>query len=195
MQWSRNNEDWFEFIPVKGVSASIPFRIVEESFYKEFLLKEDWNQMAELLHKNYRPTIAATLLNRAHILNNQGDLRASFIEGISVLELAIKEFMTSKIPQSKSVTKAMNQFWDMGLPGKIISIGLVSGTVSSSDIENTIKAIEIRNKITHEGWKPENIEVSKMVIMGLFRTVSGLLSAPKIKFPENLIQLTIERSD
>jgi hypothetical protein len=186
MNWSRNDKDWFEFIPAKRVLASMPFRIVGESFYQEFLLKEDWNQIAELIHKDYEPTIAAALLNRAHILNNQGDLRASFLEGVSALELAIKEFIESKIPRSESVTKAMNQFWEMGLPSKVISIGLASGIVSSSDMENTIKAIDIRNKITHEGWEPENLELSKLVIMGLFRTVSGLLSAPKFKFPENV---------
>jgi len=60
MKWSRNDIDWFKLIPVKRVSASLAFSIVGESFYQEFLLKEDLKQIEELIHRDYKPTIGAT---------------------------------------------------------------------------------------------------------------------------------------
>jgi hypothetical protein len=57
------------------------------------------------------------------------------------------------------------------------------GNIPLGDIEDTLKAIEIRNKIVHEGLNPQGAE-SKNILMGLFRTISSLLLGPEFKFPE-----------
>jgi hypothetical protein len=78
----------------------------------------------------------------------------------------------------------MGQFWEMGLKSKVIAITTTLGNIPIEDIENTIKAIDIRNKIAHEGWEPTDKVVSEEILMGLFRTAAGLLSGSKFKFPK-----------
>jgi hypothetical protein len=57
------------------------------------------------------------------------------------------------------------------------------GNIPLGDIEDTLKAIEIRNEIAHEGLYPQGAE-SRNILMGLFRTISSLLLGPEFKFPE-----------
>ena len=45
------------------------------------------------LAENYDPSLAMTLLRRARIYPEQREVRSSFIEGISSLELSIEEFL------------------------------------------------------------------------------------------------------
>lgn len=78
----------------------------------------------------------------------------------------------------------MGQFWEMGLKSKVIEITITLNTISTDDIENTLSAIDIRNKIAHEGWEPTDKAESEKILMGLFRTVAALLTGPKFKFPE-----------
>jgi hypothetical protein len=66
---------------------------------------------------------------------------------------------------------------------RAVAITTAAGKVSLENIECTIKAIDIRHKIVHEGLVPTSAE-SKKVLMGLFRTISSLLPGPKFKFPE-----------
>jgi hypothetical protein len=57
------------------------------------------------------------------------------------------------------------------------------GNIPLGDIEDTLKAIEIRNEIVHEGLNPQGVE-SRNILMGLFRAISSLLLGPEFKFPE-----------
>lgn len=79
---------------------------------------------------------------------------------------------------------SMEDFLQKGLRSQVVAIGISSGIVPMSDIESTIKAIDIRNKVVRDGFMPL-LESSKAILMGLFRTISYLLSnsIPTIKFP------------
>jgi hypothetical protein len=145
----------------------------------------------KFLAENYDPSLAMTLLRRARIYPEQREVRSSFIEGISSLELSIEEFLrhnTNIIQLGKSldqsVIDSMEDFLQKGLRSQVVAIGISSGIVPMSDIESTIKAIDIRNKVVRDGFMPL-LESSKAIIMGLFRTISYLLSnsIPTIKFP------------
>jgi hypothetical protein len=70
--------------------------------------------------------------------------------------------------------------------GKFIALSnhsLIGEYSTRGGIEDTLKAIKIRNKIVHEGLNPQGAE-SKNILMGLFRTISSLLLGPEFKFPE-----------
>jgi hypothetical protein len=145
----------------------------------------------KFLAENYDPSLAMTLLRRARIYPEQREVRSSFIEGISSLELSIEEFLrhnTNIIQLGKSldqsVIDSMEDFLQKGLRSQVVAIGISSGIVPMSDIESTIKAIDIRNKVVRDGFMPL-LESSKAILMGLFRTISYLLSnsIPTIKFP------------
>ena len=66
----------------------------------------------------------------------------------------------------------MVQFWDKGLKPKVFAITITLGTISIEDIENTMKAIDIRNKIAHAGWEPIDSARCEIILMGLFRTIA-----------------------
>jgi hypothetical protein len=145
----------------------------------------------KFLAENYDPSLAMTLLRRARIYPEQREVRSSFIEGISSLELSIEEFLrhnTNIIQLGKSldqsVIDSMEDFLQKGLRSQVVAIGISSGIVPMSDIESTIKAIDIRNKVVRDGFMPL-LESSKAILMRLFRTISYLLSnsIPTIKFP------------
>ncbi len=183
MKWSIDDNTWIDFIPDRRVGASIRFRVAGQHFFEQFILKNDWQILPEFINNRYEPTVAATLLSRAHQYGDQGDFRSSFIEGISALELAIREFIQPKIANNNTLLQSMNQFWEMPIKSKVIAITTTMGTIPIDDIENTMKAIDIRNKIAHQGFEPPG-QSSKTILSGLFRTISALLSGPKFKFPQ-----------
>jgi hypothetical protein len=150
MKWSMDNENTcYPFIPSRGTRASRRFRVSGEEFFEQFILKNDWQALSEFINSHYEPPVAAILLSRAHQFGDLGDLRSGFIEGISALELAIKKYIQSKISNSDTILQSIYQFWDMPIKSKVIAITSGIGTIRISDIESTIKATDIRNKIAH----------------------------------------------
>jgi hypothetical protein len=183
MQWSMDGKRWLDFYPTRGVMGVGKFRIVGDDFSQQFISKEDWKTIRKLIDENYQPSLAAVLLRRAHVCFKLGDFRMSFIEGISSLELSIKDFLSSRIKQVETFSKTMDEFFQIGLRGQLVAVGLSHGTIPHIDIENAVKAIEVRNMIVHKGLNPSSAQ-SKVFLKGLFRTVSYLLDDPELKFPE-----------
>ena len=87
MKWSIDGKEWQDFLPTRGVMSSLNFRVASEPFFEQYILKNDWQELAEFINNGYTPSVAATLLSRAHQYENQEDFRSRFIEGISALEL------------------------------------------------------------------------------------------------------------
>ena len=54
--------------------------------------------------------------------------------------------------------------------------------VSMTDVEDAIKAINVRNKIVHEGEPPSPSDETK--VSALFRTVAAFLLGPGFRFPK-----------
>jgi hypothetical protein len=109
----------------------------------------------------------------------------SFIEGISALELAIKEFIDLKTSKNNVVSQSMKKLSGISMETRVVSVTTAMGSIPLGDIENTIRAIDIRNKIVHEGLYSLGTD-SKRILMSLFKTISSLILGPEFKFPDSI---------
>lgn len=181
LQWSLDNgKTWAPFVPNKSV---IMLKSTIHRSYSEYLTKEDWQELVKVAQEGYEPSPAAFVLSLSHQLSNQGNLKHAFIEGVSALEIALNEFIYQKLHGTEPLLKSMSAFWSLPLPAKVTTVATILGKISLQNIEYTINAIDIRNKIVHEGWEPPNDDKTKIKLFGLLNTTASLLSGPRFRFP------------
>lgn len=132
----------------------------------------------------FEPTLASVILIQAHRLLDQGNLRYALIEGVSAVELALSEFMRKKLLASSSLREFTSEFENLSFKAKVITVATALGKIPMQDIENIIKAYNMRNKIVHEGWSPADSELTEVVrnLFSLLRTTALLLGGPRFKF-------------
>jgi hypothetical protein len=189
MRWSLDCKTWLDFRPEIRVRSSLKFRVAGDSFFHQFMERKDWTLLEEFIAKNYEPSSAVMLLGRAYKYLEQKDIRSSFMEGISSLELSIEEFLRFKIESNqldKSMEDSLVEFLQKGLRAQVVSLGISIDSIPMSDIELAIKAIEMRNSIVHQGLIP-SLDHSKPILMGLFRTISHFVTGPPLKFPQKAL--------
>lgn len=178
MKWSLDDgKTWNPFLPDAPVVTLMA--TVRQNF-GEYLTEEDWQELEGVVREGYEPTLAALLLGRAHQLSDQGNLRYGFVEGVSALEAALDEFVRQRLRGADSLLESMQAFWTLPLPAQLTTVGTTL-RISLQDIEDTIKAIDIRNKVIHEGFNPPGD--TKIKLSRLLKTAAALLSGPRFKFP------------
>src|SRR5439155_16145470 len=79
------------------------------------------------------------------------NVRHALIEGITTLEVTIGEFLRSKLEGDKELASAMQSFWSLPLSAQIVTVASIHGHIDLQDIKLVNRAIELRNKIAHEG--------------------------------------------
>ncbi len=111
---------------------------------------------------------------------DQGELKHAFIEGIISLELAITNFLKRKLTEA-ALKKKLNAFLKIPLPQKVIGVVTGINVISQEKLEHTLKAIDIRNDIVHEGFNPTTN--MKIHLIELLKTVSLIIEGHRIRFP------------
>jgi len=179
LKWSLDGgKTWVPFVPNKPV---IMLTSTIRRSYSEYLTKEDWQELAKVSRKRYEPSPAAFILSLAHQFLDQGNLKHAFIEGVSALEIALNELIRQKLNDADSLLDSMRAFWNLPLPAQVTAVATTLGKISLKDMEHTINAIDIRNKVIHEGWDPP--DNTKVELSGLLNTAAVLLSGPRFRFP------------
>lgn len=181
LKWSLDEgKTWRSFLPNKSI---VIFRstVRMDKCFHAYLSKEDWQELAKVVRQGYEPSLAAFVLARTHQFLDQGNLKYAFIEGVSALELVLNEFIRHKLEGTDFLLNSMKAFWDLPLRAQVTTVATTLGKISSQDIEHTIKAIDIRNKVIHEGWDPP--DDTKVELSGLLNTAAALLSGPRFRFP------------
>lgn len=183
LQWSLDEgKTWSRFIPDLPV-GTVGVQIYLDRSYSEFISQSDWREIALAIRKGYRPSGAALILARAHQLLDEGNLKHAFIEGVSALELALSEFARRDLRDDAHLSKEMKAFWNLPLSSQLVSIAIGRGKIPTEQVKDALKAIELRNKVIHEGWDPP--DNTKTKLSALLEIVAGLLSGPKLRFPES----------
>lgn len=181
LEWSLDEEEtWTTFKPNEPIIHLTATMIMDRSF-REYITKEDWQEIAKVNKERYEPSLAASLLARAHKFMNQGNLKHSFVEGVSALEVALEEFVRQKLDNDDSLAESIQAFW--GLPRRTQMISIVStlGTTQADDMKLAVKAIAMRDKVVHKGWDPP--KSAERELSGLLKTVATLLPGPRFRFP------------
>lgn len=147
----------------------------------EYLAQRDWEELSRVVQERYEPSLAASLVGEAHKFVDQGKLKHALIEGVTALERAVNEFIRARLHGRHSLLTAMSSFMNLPLTTQLVSVSSILGKISAEQIQQTIQAIEMRNKVIHKGWNPpESVQVQ---VAALLRTVAMLLPGPRFKFP------------
>lgn len=178
LSWSLDGQTWRDFRPDEDV-IRITGRL--QRHFPGYLTREGWLELGEAVRERYEPSLGAFILAGTHQLLDQGNMRHALIEGVTALELALGDLIRRKLGTAESLVDSMSAFWNLPLPARVITVAAISGKIDSQDMEHTIKAIEMRNKVVHEGWSPSN--EAGVHLPGLLNTVAALLPGPAFRFP------------
>ena len=179
LKWSLDGgKTWKRFLPDRQEGRLTA--TIGRSF-REYLTEEDWGELAKAVGEKYEPSLAAFALSRTNQFLNQGNLKQALVEGVSALEIALDEFIRQKFHGANSLLGLMSPFYELRLPVKVTTVATISGKIPSQDIEHTIEAIDMRNRVIHEGWNPP--DNASQHLRGLLRTTAILLSGPQFRFP------------
>lgn len=175
-----NGATWNQFLPdKKRLEVHGTSNIITD--YSDFILQDDWSLIKELFESDFKPTATSIFLSKANETFNNGDLKKAFIETVTALEAAV-EFVVKENPKiTKSILQSIQSFHNLPLPSQFSLISLLSGKIDAKDIENSLKAIKIRNDIVHEGDSPN--EKDEIFLKSLFKSISKIIDEPVCKFP------------
>lgn len=183
LKWSFNKKTWFDFVPSDKSIHYIKVPLKFEKHYQEYISKEDWNAIQNMVSNSYQPTLSLQLLTESHMLSSFDNLKHSFIIAVIAFEISINEFINLKVDES--LKKLIGQFNEMNNKSKLIIIGSVLN-IPNNYLIRASEAIDIRNEIVHEG-KYEDKKENAVKLFGLMRVISKINSAtgiPECKFPQ-----------
>jgi hypothetical protein len=179
-QWSSDSgKSWTNLVPDQLRDEII----VEASRgYREYLTKDDWNQLRAISEGAYRPPLASFLLMSAHRLLDQGKTKEAIIDAVTALEIALGELLRNKLKGHPVLHDKIQPFWKLPLPAQMISVAAVLG-ISGEDLECAVECIEVRNDVVHEGCNPPN--GLRTTVFKFLQIISALLPGPRFKFPHS----------
>ena len=169
MRWSSDNgNSWHEFIPDERVTRTIIIMEGDEFGDEKFntlIRHEDWLQLPAQLQKLSDPKInesfaVSDILLQSFQFLDQGNIRQALIEGVIALETVIGEFGRRKLENDGFLKGKFQSFYTLPLPAQLIAVSAFSESCSKEQLISSLKAIELRNKVVHEGEKISNQAIS-----------------------------------
>lgn len=175
-----NGVTWNQFLPdEKRLEFQVTSNIITD--YSDFILQDDWILIKDLFESDFKHSDTSIFLSKANETLNNGDLKKAFIEAVTALEAAIEYVVKGNSEITQSILRSIQSFHNLPLPSKFSLFCLFSNKFEANDIENSLKAIKIRNDIVHEGYKPK--EVDEVYLKSLFKSISKIINEPVCKFP------------
>lgn len=133
---------------------------------------------------DYRHTLAFETLLKAYRLKNEGDYNQAFIEGVSSLELAIREHFKGRFDLPKGLKEEMERFWQLPIHSRLVATSSSMQNLSFDDISMAIEGIEISNKILDDGLSLTMDVELETKLDALISVASKLLSDEPINFDQ-----------
>ncbi|MBD8847320.1 hypothetical protein [Priestia megaterium] len=183
LKWSNDGgSTWNNFLPseVGGqvISASI---VLRTNVGEDYLHKEDWSKLEELIKSDFEHSLGASVLSKAHINADQGNLKYALIEAVTALEIAMGERVNENLKGNNHLIKSLDRFWKLPMPAKLTTISSLLGNISVNEIETSIEVISVRNAVMHEASDlPPNLDRKLKVFMNV---ISKILIGPEYRFP------------
>lgn len=175
-----NGKSWRHFLPdVERKVNRINISISHD--YSDFIMQKDWIEIKKQFKNDFKPSIASSFLSQACATLDKGDLKKAFIEAVTTIEIAIECIIRKNPKTTNSILESIQSFKSLQLKTQFSIIALLCDNVGPKDIENSIKAINIRNSIVHEGYNP--IQSDSVYIGSLILSISKIINEPVAKFP------------
>lgn len=174
--WNDKTQDWRRFLPTNSGSTISSERPPGRG-YAEYLTEDDWRrfQRSRCLTD---VTTEIQLLGSATQALDLGEYRHAFIEVIAALELVVARRLT---PSGKLARSAIQSFFERAAKNAQVAVLLLATGAESAEIEETLKAIKVRNRVAHEGYPPSYTEAA--ALRSVMRTVQRLAGLEEIKSP------------
>jgi len=181
MKYSLNNgKTWTKFQPdAHRHEIHVTSEISDD--FSDYISKDDWIEIKSLFKKSFIPSMASVFLTQAFATCDKGDLKKSFIETVTALEIALECTIKKNPKITKTIIDSIQSFESLPLRAQFGIIALLYNNINSKDIENSIKAIEIRNNIVHEGYSPKESE--RFFLNSLLVSISRIINEQVTKFP------------
>lgn len=177
-----NGRTWNDFIPDEERHELHLDSLISFDF-SDFISNKDWIEIKSLFKKSFKPSIASIYITRAHETCDRGDLKKAFIESVTALEMALEYKLNGNKQLTNPILESVQSFTALPIKSQFSIFALECGKVKSIEIENSLEAIKIRNKIVHEGYTPKKSEKSKLY--SLLASISLMINEPVSKFPSS----------
>jgi hypothetical protein len=174
-----NGKTWKEFLPDEERHVIHLESTISED-YSDYISKTDWNLIKALYKSDFKPSTASIFLTQSIATFDKGDLKKAFIEAVTTLEIAIEQTINKNTNITNSILKSIQSFNSIPRTTQFSIIALLNN-IDSKEIENSLQAIEIRNKIVHDGYNPKKGEHN--YFKSLILSISKIIKEPVIKFP------------
>lgn len=185
MRWSLDDgKSWKILDPDEPEVFKIKFYAKSGPDYLQFMTKDDWESISEF---EFMKKSSNIFLIRSHQLSEEENLRLAFIEGVAALELSIHDFIRNRVSKELLITSA-EAFYNLPLHTQLTVLCTSFGALSQEQIEQSVKAVKIRNQIVHDGLEPK--DETKQFLYSLLNTVSYLSGGGVSKFPSNMFTKT-----
>jgi hypothetical protein len=183
LSWRCNQESSLQDFRPTNSTSSFNITLPSDEFFKQYLAREDFLQLSEILASDYDPALATTAILRAHENFDQGDLSYAIIEACTALEIAMSSYVRKTYEGSKPLEGAVSEFFNLKKEAQLFFISLGIEDISKECLELAIGGIKLRNSIVHEGYEPHYCKEVNDKVSALMWVTTKLLPGPFFRFP------------
>jgi hypothetical protein len=180
MRWSDDDgKNWHVFKPDKSIRY---YPSEEKTNFSEYLGQSDWNDLKLAVENGDDVSLSAQLVANSHRLLSLDEPRHALVEACSALEVAISETVRTPVEGSTTLKDAVGSFLkDTGLKARVIVVTSLVGGINNAALEEVLLAIELRNRVVHEGSSPGPKDIK--LIRAVINVAAQLVHGPRMKFP------------
>lgn len=183
--WHEEKQGWFWVLPTRcGINITV--QTPPDNYFNQYLTEADWRRLQAGRCLVDVSTELQLLANAGKSLDS-GDYRQSFVEVLSALELTISRRLAS---QNEKIKAATDSFLDGETRSAHIAVVMLMIGAPEQDIETALKAVNIRNRVVHEGYQPTESDGRILrEVMQAIRKIGKLdeLKSPSLDFGYNTL--------
>ena len=177
--WDDAANTWCRFLPT-NLAQRITLTVGPGRGYAEYLTEADWRRL-QATGWQAEPFPEVQMLGRATRLLAAGELRHAFIEVVAALELAISHRLRVG-NDAEAARAALQTFLDRSSLKSQAAVLFHTNGVPDPVLEAIVAVIDIRNKVVHEGYVPQQREANDLRL--LMRETARLCGIEDLKIPE-----------
>jgi hypothetical protein len=179
LRWLNGTDSsWCRFLPTPGqVIVSSP-RMPGRG-YAEYLTEADWRRLQ--LHRCQSDVgLGVELLGAVTEALDTGNWSYAFITVVTALEFALAARVQGGKDHPK-VRSALNSFDDHETLPARAAVVLLACEVPADHVATVLSAIQMRNKIAHDGYRPN--EQDAFELWSVMQTIRSLMQVDELKTP------------
>jgi hypothetical protein len=167
-----------EFRPTAAVVRTVAQFNLSGQF--DVLTQDDWEYLKATASTPPELTLGHEILVEAHRFYDTGQMHRALVEATTAVELLVNDcFRKAYDKQTKAGGRAQSLagHGKIGIADRIVALCARDPSVERNLVEDALRAIDLRNKIVHEGWRApseENLATDVQRLIALGRALVGL---------------------